>query len=60
MRNKSAKRSSKPKRDKGFGQRSHPWLRKREGPMRSMGGIAPSGAYCPQDLAPQAQHPHPT
>ena len=41
MHNISAERASKPKRDRGLGQRSHPWLRKREGPMRSMGGIAP-------------------
>ena len=33
MHNISAERASKPERDRGLGQRSHPWLRKREGPM---------------------------
>ena len=57
MHNISAERASKPKRDKGLGQRSHPWLRKREGPMPRHGRDSTVGAYCPQALAPQAQHP---
>ena len=44
---------------RGLGQRSHPWLRKREGPMPRHGRDSTVGAYCPQALAPQAEHPLP-